>query len=150
MTARKPESVFSDSLNKMLPVPIHREKMNNPYRGGTADFWYSGNLDDLWVEYKLLSKQPKNIYNLTTGNKPPLSALQQKWLRERYNEGRNVAVVVGTPAGIKILQHLSWEKDNDYTTLLTKREVAAWITGKIHNASLAVVNHSSKNNKLNL
>ena len=50
----KPETQFANSVNGKLPLRgvLHREKMNNPYRGGTADWWYSGRRADLWCEYK--------------------------------------------------------------------------------------------------
>lgn len=128
MPARKPESQFSSSLNKLLPLGLHYEKMNNPYRGGTADFWYSGNKADLWIEYKWLPSIPKRTYNLIDSRKPSLSKLQQKWLANRIKEGRHVAVIVGTPIGAIILTNSTWEKNIDFTNIITKKETALWIT----------------------
>lgn len=102
--------------------------MNNPYRGGTADYWYSGNKSDLWVEYKWLAKVPVKTTNLTTGKKPALSMLQQKWLEKRHDEGRNVAVVVGLPEGVIILRKKMWSNDLCFDNLISKEQLASWIT----------------------
>ena len=126
MTVRKPETVFSGAINRLLPYQLHYEKMNNPYRSGTADFWYSGSKADLWIEYKWLPKHKESV-NLTEGTKPALSVQQQNWLRRRYSEGRNVAVVVGTPNGAKILRDLDWERTWSATAFITRSELAAWI-----------------------
>lgn len=101
--------------------------MNNPYRGGTADFWYSGNKADLWIEYKWLKKIPTKTINLSTGDKPSLSALQQKWLCGRIDEGRNVAVVVGFPEGVIILQNKMWLSNLNFNVLISRDELASWI-----------------------
>jgi hypothetical protein len=75
----------------------YREKMHNAYRGGTPDVWYSGPGGDLWVEYKW-STSKKGVLV------PALSSLQRDWLTKRKLEGRNVAVVVGSPTGATILE----------------------------------------------
>jgi hypothetical protein len=79
--------------------------MNNPYRGGTADWWYSGYVRDLWIEYKYVQKLPKSVPIVLN-----LSALQKLWLRDRYKEGRNIMVILGHPNGGVILQDLNWEE----------------------------------------
>jgi hypothetical protein len=66
------------------------------------DDWYSSNPYDLWVEYKYLPKL-KSV-------KADLSPLQFYWGRERFKEGRNVAVIVGMPQGGIILKRSEWEK----------------------------------------
>ena len=53
--AAGPETRFIASVHRHLPVDLHHEKMHNAYRGGTADCWYSGQKDDLWVEYKFIT-----------------------------------------------------------------------------------------------
>jgi hypothetical protein len=52
----KPETTFIQSIHRHLPKEVYREKMANPYRGGTPDVWYSGYKSDLWVEYKFIPK----------------------------------------------------------------------------------------------
>lgn len=125
----KSESRYYQAVHRLLPKHLHKEKMHNPYRGGTADVWYSGNSDDLWVEYKFLAKPPvRSSYKVSKD----LSELQLMWLHDRYKEGRNVVVIVGTPLGAKIYTSLSWETDEvsaeDFRNGLTKQEVANYIT----------------------
>lgn len=99
----KPETTFYTSVHRHLPSVdvLHREKMSNPYRGGCADFWYSGKKADLWIEWKFIvvPKRDDTVIDLCGGKKPTISGLQQDWLRGRFFEGRNVAVVVGCKAG---------------------------------------------------
>ena len=54
--AAKPETTFYTSVHRHLPSTdlLHREKMSNPYRGGTFDHWYSGKKADLWIEWKFV------------------------------------------------------------------------------------------------
>lgn len=77
--------------------------MHNAYRGGTPDVWYSGKNGDLWVEYKWAPKVPKSGIIV-----PDLSPLQLKWLKGRFEEKRNVVVIVGYPDGCLIME---WPKD---------------------------------------
>ena len=124
----KPETRYYSAVHKLLPSKLHREKMHNPYRGGTADVWYSGNLDDLWVEYKWLANLPK---------KAPvcldklLSPLQQQWLLGRHEEGRNIVVILGTPDGAWVFDGASWKEplnpDVIRTAGFTKQNVADYI-----------------------
>ncbi len=124
----KPETRFYTAVHKLLPREIHREKMHNIYRGGTADVWYSGNLDDLWVEYKWLTVLPKAALIRLDRE---LSPLQQRWLQGRHEEGRNVAVIIGTPEGAWILEGVSWQEpfspDAVRTAEITKLNVADYI-----------------------
>lgn len=83
-------------------------KNHNPYVGGVPDVWYSANLRDLWVEYKFLPSVPQR--GIVDAKRIGLTALQGAWLASRYKEGRNVAVIVGTPSGGVIMRDLEWEK----------------------------------------
>lgn len=80
-------------------------KNHNQYVGGIADVWYSGNKTDLWVEYKfvVIPKRPDTVIKFG------LSPLQLEWLRSRYEEGRNIAVIVGSKDGGVWLPYLRWE-----------------------------------------
>jgi hypothetical protein len=124
----KPETRFYSAVHKLLPSNLHREKMNNPYRGGTADVWYSGNLDDLWVEYKWLAKLPKRALVRLDAL---LSPLQQQWLMGRHEEGRNIVVILGSPEGAWVFEGASWRQPLDPDAIrtfgLTKRQVADYI-----------------------
>lgn len=128
--SKGPETRYYTAVHKLLPRSLHKEKMHNPYRGGTADCWYSGSKDDLWVEYKFISKVPKKAPLSVVKE---LSPLQIQWLNDRHKEGRNVVVILGTPLGAWIYENGTWE-----TTLVTpdqlktlgksKIEVAQYIT----------------------
>lgn len=84
---------------------IHIEKQNNTFRGGTFDVWYSPKGGcDLWVEYKWIARIPKKApVNI------PLSPLQVMWGKQRYAEGRNVAVCVGCADGGIVLPGIAWD-----------------------------------------
>lgn len=120
--SQKPENRFIDRLNDKLPIKkrrrsakarehhthhMHYEKMANPYRGGTADSWYSGK-NDIWIEFKYLPTMP-----VTKIVKPRemLSTLQQEWLNERRAEGREVYVIIGCPEGGVILKDGEWDQE---------------------------------------
>ena len=103
----KPETTFYTSVHKHLPPPseLYREKMSNPYRAGGADFWYSGNKRDLWVEWKFVVLPKRD----DTPIRIDLSPLQREWLRRRHEEGRNVAVIVGCKEGGVAFRECNWE-----------------------------------------
>lgn len=136
--SRKPENTFIASIHRRLPPGLHAEKMANPYRGGTADVWYSGKRADLWIEYKFIERIPTNALV-----KPDLSELQKLWLGGRHKEGRNVAVVVGCKEGGIILRDLDWEgmiTPSDFRRFLVSRDtIANWILGEVCEQSEAGV-----------
>lgn len=81
-------------------------KNHNAYVGGIPDCWYSGSVDDLWIEYKYL---PINKPNATVV--PNLSQQQLYWIRNRLEEGRNVWVIVGyKPGGVIYRDYTEMEK----------------------------------------
>ncbi len=147
--ASKPENNFIGRVNKHLPLKkvksslkarslypperhLHYEKMNNPFRSGTADGWYSGRAGDLWVEYKYLERTPKRASVWPANpNEQLLSRLQVEWLNERYEEGRNVAVVVGCPDGGVVFTHREWDEEmvaNHFVSLLRSEvQIAEWV-----------------------
>ena len=96
----KPETTFYNSVHRHLPPPseLHREKMANPYRGGTFDFWFSGKRD-LWIEYKFVVLPKRDNTQIDYG----LSALQLDWGQRRAAEGRAVWVIVGCKDGGVVL-----------------------------------------------
>ena len=128
------ETVYRNSIHRHLDKTIiHQEKMSNPYRGGTFDDWYSGKTrtdkgifsgSDLWIEYKFQSQ--------LGSVKPNLSPLQYLWGAERFQEGRNVAVIVGMPQGSIILKREEWELRIPVleveSRLISRKETAALIT----------------------
>lgn len=132
--ATKPETTFYRSVHQYLPPLLHREKLSSPYTSGTADFWFSGHRSDLWIEYKflLLPKGDDTMVDLTEGKDPHISVLQQRWLRQRHEEGRKVWVIVGCKEGGIIFQGTSWNRGPFPARwlrhrMLTRRECAAHI-----------------------
>lgn len=101
-------------------------KTNNPYVAGVPDCYYSGPRGDLWIEYKYVAKLPVKVPVPVD-----LSKLQRHWLEGRHAEGRNVAVVVGSPEGAIVLrvQQLDMEVTaNDFRKRMVARDqIAEWI-----------------------
>lgn len=100
------ESSWTQAVHKGVK-PLYALKLNLPYTAGVADSWFSG-ARDIWIEFKYYSTLPKTI-NLTNGNSPKLSKLQQTWLQSRHAEGRNVAVIVACAEGAVWLHGLDWQ-----------------------------------------
>ena len=136
--ARKAETTFISSVHKHLPLGVHREKMNNPYRSGTADVWYSGRAD-LWIEYKFIPALPKKAKTMIVLD---LSENQKIWLRQRFDEGRSVAVICGCKDGGVVFTHpVAWERgitaDAFEIWIRSRAELASWIlsmTGEVVHA----------------
>ena len=123
--SRKPESVFIASVHKY--VKCYHMKNNNLYNSGIPDCWYSGPIRDAWIEYKfvVLPKQGKTII------KPELSELQFNWLTERFKEGRNVFVLIGSKLGGVWLDRSEWETGLTMLDVIkryqTRPQIAAYI-----------------------
>ncbi len=96
------EHSYIKSIHRLLPSSIYKWKINDNFQGGVADAYYSGNRGDLWVEYKYLSRPPKRD---TTVLKTCLTDQQRHWLKNRQNEGRNVALVIGITAPPELKGH---------------------------------------------
>lgn len=145
--AAKPETQFIKSIHdKLKPRRVYHEKTNNPFRSGIADVWYSGRLGDLWVEYKYIEKLPRS-----DEIKPDLSARQVKWLGDRYEEGRNVAVILGTRAGGVLYQHYDWLVPYSDKLLLPRLQprpaLAEWIFSQV-GASPCLLSEPSRERRL--
>lgn len=129
MSTAKPESRFIGSVHRYLQSS-YAEKMNNPWRAGTADVWYSGDRGDLWVEYKFIERIPRSAEIL-----PDLTPRQKRWLNNRFDEGRNVAVVLGTPTGGVIYRNKEWMNPLDHVALseriVPRDEIARWIFSQV-------------------
>lgn len=136
-----PENRFIAAIHRRLKGFLHFEKMANPYRGGTADVWYSGPESDIWIEYKWLNKVPaKKVV------KPALSDLQREWLRGRYTEGRRVYVVIGNPAGgMVFLDPKEWEEGlrTSQRKISPKQVLADWIRDQVGNYTSEKTNAES-------
>lgn len=138
--AAKPETTFYTGVHRHLPGLdiLHREKMANPYRGGTADHWYDGK-QDLWVEWKFIVVPARHdtVIDLVTprGKKQdsPLSQLQQDWLMSRHKNKRSVWVVVGSKEGGVVMRSpkewcRKWAAAEFRAALCDRRRIAALIT----------------------
>ncbi len=124
----KPENQFISGVHKHLVPSVYRMKNNNPYTGGVADCWYSGKKCDLWIEYKFIAIPKRPDTEITFG----LSALQLKWLHDRYDEGRQVKVIVGATEGGVVFSELDWEEPiltkNFRERIRSRKELADYIT----------------------
>lgn len=127
--AVKPENTFIKSIHNHLKT-TYCEKTNNPYRSGTADVWYSGNKGDLWVEYKFLPRIPRSLEIL-----PDLTPRQRRWLNARYDEGRNVAVILGCPDGGVIYRDKKWNSalatEDLEALIMPRKDIARWIYDQV-------------------
>ena len=124
--SRGPENTFIASVHKHLAPAVYHMKNHNEYIGGVADVWYDGPARDLWVEYKFIVI-PKRDTTLIVID---LSDLQKQWLRDRYENGRNVAVVVGCKDGGVWLDSGEWEMAfpaREFRRLLLSRTTLATI-----------------------
>jgi len=104
-------------------------KNHNEYIGGIADVWYSGKRFDIWVEYKFIKKLPPIIDLMNLKKEYCLSALQQAWLRDRHDEGRDVFVILGCREGGVIFVKRNWEMKHsrDKVRVQLRLDVARWI-----------------------
>ena len=85
------ERDFKAKLRKHLKPHVYIQSMSSLATAGTPDLWISGRRD-LWIEVKYDDKTKGAVT-------PKLSALQRAWLHDRWAEGRNVCVIVGTAPG---------------------------------------------------
>lgn len=104
------EHSYIKSVHAQLKkLPEYREidvwKINDNWKGGCADALYDGPAEDLWIEYKFI-KAPKRPATLCI---PALSTQQNHWLTSRYNNGRNIAVIIGSiDGGIIFTEPSDW------------------------------------------
>lgn len=123
--SRGPETTFIQSVHRLLPKTVYRMKNHNEYNGGIADCWYDGPMGDLWVEYKFVVLPKRD----DTQVRIELSGLQKEWLRDRWDNGRNVAVVAGcAEGGVWLAAPSRWERDypaDDFRSLIESRQEIA-------------------------
>lgn len=130
----KPETRFTNAVHDQLPNRRRFYRMKNDHRAtsGIADWWYSGEALDLWVEYKWveLKQAPESVIKIG------LSDLQMDWLNERYKERRNVCVIVGHQFGPNkfgtVFVHGAWRSNAVYQAKLIAhtypvKELAQWL-----------------------
>lgn len=96
------EREFKAKLRTKLKPHCYIQSMSSLATAGTPDLWLS-NKKDLWIEVKYDEKTKGAIT-------PKLSALQRAWLHDRWVEGRNVCVIVGTSPNEGIIYwNKKWE-----------------------------------------
>lgn len=120
----KAENTFIAGVHKQMPSDIYKEKMSNPYRGGTPDVYYEARFQ-LWAEYKFI-EVPKRADTLI---KPNLSELQLDWLQRCYDNGHKCRVIVGSRAGgVMLAAPGNWKYGitaGEYmASIKTKKEIA--------------------------
>lgn len=104
------ESQYWANLKKAIGGRVYTWKINASYAKGIPDCWFSGSEQDLWVENKrVASETPPPVLDLTD-HKKYLTIHQQLWLEQRYEEGRNVGVIVFCKAGHLWLPGLAWKE----------------------------------------
>lgn len=96
---QKAETTFSNLLHSKLDPSIYKEKMSNPFRKGTPDFYYESKGLILWAEHKhilkpwTIDKEPKDICKSQSW--PP----QLRWLTRAHLNGQQTLVIVGIGQG---------------------------------------------------
>jgi hypothetical protein len=96
---RKPENTFSSLINSKLDKNIYYEKMANPFRSGTPDFYYEGLGGILWVEYKWIpfewqkNKEASKICSTKSWTH------QRHWLERAYSNKIPSNVIIGIGLG---------------------------------------------------
>ena len=119
------ESTYTQSIIRGLPREIYSWKIMNSMQNGVPDCYFSATKGDIWIECKYIKTMPKRPSTLIN---PGLSALQKRWILGRYHEGRNVAVLIGSPQGSCILTEDNLTSDIIQSDLtLTYKEVRQWI-----------------------
>lgn len=118
------ESTFTQYIMKKLNPKVYRWKILNMMQNGVPDAYFSGPKGDLWVEFKYIKAPKLN----TTVAIPKLTKLQKKWLYDRWYEGRNVAVILGSELGSHIYNDNDWNLGVQRQYLSkTPKQVIEWI-----------------------
>jgi hypothetical protein len=129
------EHTYIRSIHRLLHIrapEIYVWKINDNYQGGVADAYYSSKRD-MWIEYKYMKALPKRPNTpLDLG----LSALQQDWLADRHNQGRRIAVIIGSPNCNIVLPALEWRRTITCADFLSssvdKRAVVDYIVNSVN------------------
>jgi len=133
--ARKPESVFKNSVHRYLAPGAHRQSMASIFSNGTPDEYYEGPGNILWIEYKYIEQLPPTIDLCNPKGRPKLSALQQEWLMRAHGNSIPICVILGCKEGGVMYQYGSWthpEKREDIKyRMLSRKELAQWISKQI-------------------
>lgn len=104
------ESNITKKLNSLISPKYLTWKITTTSRGGMPDCLYIGTEDDLWIEFKRSPTVLKIIHAYKHNICYGLSKLQNKTLKQLYEYGKIVWVVIYTPIGFYILKNRMWEK----------------------------------------
>jgi hypothetical protein len=123
------EHGFIRSVHRHLPKKgLTVWKINDNYRGGVPDAYYSGPKADIWIEYKYLKQIPKRAGTII---KPSLRPQQLKWLAKEHSFGRQVYCIVGSKEGGCIFKYPEWVEGIPTkafnNSIIKQNELAAWI-----------------------
>lgn len=127
----KPERRFRQSITRYLAGTCYVWSINDSWQAGVPDHYYSGLGGDLWAEYKYFDTDRRHFCLTNPPKRPKLTRQQQLWLNKRYDEGRNVWVIVGMPSGGVILRHKMWMMPVDSVQLLSREEIANEILNSV-------------------
>lgn len=128
------ESAFNAKINRGVKAAgVYALKLNLAYVAGVPDNWYSGRFRGHWSEFKWLSKLPTVHFHLRTGANPKLTDQQNLWLSRRYDEGRDVSVIVGSPDRCIVLLDKEWEEAVEVERMtMSHRDVIDWIVERVN------------------
>ena len=117
------EAGFIKKVHGKLDRQIYKCKFADRFTSGLPDCWYSGTNSDIWVEYK---------YSEYPLRKPALTKHQMRWLKERHEQGRNVAVTVGSPdkSIVIVYKGINWLTPFK-SLVLTFTEYIHWLEGEV-------------------
>jgi hypothetical protein len=132
------ESDYWQALRRKLKNRVYAWKINASYIKGVPDWWASGSKQDLWVENKRVLRIPQTL--TLVDPKKYLTAHQQMWLEERYEEGRNVAVIAFSEEGHVLFDDLEWMRPISKRSFLEK----AMSMGELANYIVEILGERSK------
>ncbi len=131
------EGQFVQNFNKKLPRTLHQQPNTGGY-SSTPDRYYDGPKSDLWVEWKLLERLPRDgivrVLPIARVKKQPnghLSVGQYTWINRRYRNGGNAMVMVAMPDRKSILAFHSpvdWDNGKSTDGAMTIEETIEWIS----------------------
>ena len=104
------ERHFINKIHKRLSSDIYKWKINDAYRGGVPDVFYSGPGGHCFVEYKYKKELPKKH---NTFIKFGVTTQQCAWLNARKDEGVPVFVALGV--GKSVVFNNNFDVVNVYT-----------------------------------
>lgn len=128
------EHSFIRAINRHVTCN-HYWKINADFAPGVPDCFYEGTRQDLWVEYKYISKPPARGTTLIKLSEI-LSPKQHLWLDRRYQTRNDCWVIIGHPQGGVVFTDKTWSIDIPYKDFLQKnlkkREIGLLISTTIN------------------